>query len=63
MFVLKVVTLIVMCGPEGQVSELHLTKDYDAVVTLLYADVYTWYIFLQFCWIFAGFYLLPDFIE
>ena len=31
----NVVMLIVVCGPEGQISELRLTKDYDVVVTLL----------------------------
>ena len=31
----NVVILIVVCGPEGQISELRLTKDYDVVVTLL----------------------------
>ena len=31
----NVVMLIVVCGPEGQISEMRLTKDYDVVVTLL----------------------------
>ena len=50
MFVLKVVMLIVMSGPEGQISELRLTQHCDAVELFVkYADVYTWYIFLQSC--------------
>ena len=51
----NVVMLIVVCGPEGQISELRLTKDYDAVVTLLICRclymVYFSAILLDFCWI------------
>ncbi len=59
----NVVMLIVVCGPEGQISELRLTKDYDVVVTLLICRCLYMVYFLQSCWIFAGFYLLLDFIE
>ena len=51
----NVVMLIVVCGPEGQISELRLTKDYDAVVTLLICRclymVYFSAILLDFRWI------------
>ena len=55
--------LIVVCGPEGQISELRLTKDYDVVVTLLICRCVYMVYFSAICWIFAGFYLLLDFIE
>ena len=49
------VMLVVVCGPEGQISELRLTKDYDAIVTLLICRclymVYFSAILLDFCWI------------
>ena len=49
------VMLIVVCGPEGQISEMRLTKDYDAVVTLLICRclymVYFSAILLDFRWI------------
>ena len=32
--------LIVVCGPEGQISELRLTKNCDAVVTLFNMPMY-----------------------
>ena len=55
MCVWNVVMLIVVCGPEGQISELRLTKDYDAVVTLLICRclymVYFSAILLDFRWI------------
>ena len=51
----NVVMLIVVCGPEGQISELRLTKDYDVVVTLLICRcLYMAYfsaILLDFRWI------------
>ena len=51
----NVVMLIVVCGPEGQISELRLTKDYDVVVTLLICRclymVYFCAILLDFRWI------------
>jgi len=51
----NVVMLIVVCGPEGQISELRLTKDYDVVVTLLICRclymVYFSAILLDFRWI------------
>ena len=51
----NVVMLIVVCGPEGQISELRLTKDYDVVVTLLICRclymVYFFAILLDFRWI------------
>ena len=59
----NVVMLIVVCGPEGQISELRLTKDYDVVVTLLICRCVYMEYFSAICWIFAGFYLLLDFIE
>ena len=59
----NVVMLIVVCGPEGQISELRLTKDYDVVVTLLICRCVYMVYFSAICWIFAGFYLLLDFIE
>ena len=61
----NVLMLIVVCGPEGQISEPRLTKDYDVVVTLLICRclymVYFSAILLDFRWIF--FFLLLDFIE
>ena len=45
----NVVMFIVVCGPEGQISELRLTKNCDVVVLFSYTDVYTWYIFLKSC--------------
>ena len=59
----NVVMLIVVCGPEGQISELRLTKDYDVVVTLLICRCVYMVYFSAICWIFARFYLLLDFIE
>ena len=51
----NVVMLIVVCGPEGQISELRLTKVYDVVVTLLICRclymVYFSAILLDFRWI------------
>ena len=51
----NVVMLIVVCGPEGQISELRLTKDYDVVVTLLICRclymVYFSAVLLDFRWI------------
>ena len=51
----NVVMLIVVCGPEGQISELRLTKDYNVVVTLLICRclymVYFSTILLDFRWI------------
>ena len=59
----NVVMLIVVCGPEGQISELHLTKNCDVVVTLfIYRCIYMVY-FSAILLNFAGFYLLLDFIE
>ena len=55
MCVLNVVMLIVVCGPEGQISELRLTKNCDAVVTLFNMLMYIHGIFFcnlaEFCWI------------
>ena len=60
--VFNVVMLIVMSGPEGQISELRLTKSCDVVVTLyIYRCIYMVY-FSAILLNFAGFYLLLDFI-
>ena len=54
--VFNVVMLIVMSGPEGQISELRLTQHYDAVEALckicrcIYM-VYFFAILLKFRWI------------
>ena len=60
--VFHVVMLIVMSGPEGQISELRLTKDYDVAVTLLICRCVYMVYFSAICWIFTGFYLLLNFI-
>ena len=62
MCVLNVVMLIVVCGPEGQISELRLTKNYDAVVTLLICRCIYMVYFSAILLNFVGFYLLLDFI-
>ena len=57
-----VVMLIVVCGPEGQISELRLTKNCDVVVTLfIYRCIYMVY-FSAILLNVAGFYLLLDFL-
>ena len=58
----NVVMLIVVCGPEGQISELRLTKDYDVVVTLLICRCLYMVYFSAILSNFAGFYLLLDFL-
>ena len=62
MCVWNVVMLIVVCGPEGQISELRLTKNCDVLVTLfIYRCIYMVY-FSAILLNFAGFYLLLDFL-
>ena len=58
----NVVMLIVVCGPEGQISELRLTKNCDAVVTLLICRCIYMVYFSAILSNFAGFYLLLDFL-